>query len=113
MNQSTFPLIIGLTLSIACGAYLARNLIPRFAWIVGWSSGLLASFTFIVMVGFDTFQPALPGSLQDLAMPAPTVRTTAYWVAFWLHVAIGTTGAAYCASKLMPPVSHRCVQDEL
>lgn len=100
MGPDFFPLVIGLTLSVCVLAYLVRNWTPRLAQAVGWSSGIVASLAFIAMVTIDAFQPELADSLQHLAMPAPDVRTTAYWLALCLHVAIGAFGAAYCAVQL-------------
>lgn len=74
MDQDFFPLVIGLTLSVCLLAYLARNRLPRLAEVVGWSSGIMASLTFVAMVTIDAFQPELADFLQHLAMPAPAVR---------------------------------------
>ena len=111
MDQDFFPLVIGLTLSVCVLAYLARNRTPRLAEVVGWSSGILASLAFVAMVTIDAFQPELADSLQHLAMPAPAVRTTAYWIALCLHVAIGTFGVAYCAVGFVSRRRSRLASD--
>lgn len=98
MGLDFFPHLIGASLSVGILAWLAHGWVPRLAEAAGWGSGIVASLPFVAMVAVDAFQPELPEALQHLAMPAPAVRTTAYWLALCLHVAIGAFGAAYCAS---------------
>lgn len=112
MSQDFFPFVIGLTLSVCVLAYLARNRAPRLAEVVGWSSGAAASLAFIAMVTIDAFQPELADFVQHLAMPAPDVRTTAYWLALCLHVAIGAFGVAYCATNFASRRRSRLASDQ-